>query len=245
MEKLSKYYPTGSDQPIGAGVGKSGISGTTANPGVYDANDNDNDHFNSKVQGNMWKNLIDSIGVDFDGKPQLIYYVYTLIPSNEPRLPYMAPYKEFKCYRYTNSSATIKHRDLIDKYAGDNVPSLAFDTGRIDMVYYLHSIYMYVAEANDKRLSSIEAMTTHTETFAKITKINCVYGNCTTILDSFEELDFYNMSIRNRLKGCAFYDWNMCNSDMGKMENYGKMLKLMENNCIAGVGSVIRLTPWY
>lgn len=111
------------------------------------------------------------------------------------------------------------------------------------MVYYPHSIYMYVAEANDQRLGSAEAKMTHAETFAKIKKINCIYGNCTTILDSFKELDFYNMSVRNGLKGRSFADWNMMNNSLGLRQVFNRTMKASSNNIVPGVGSVVRLTP--
>lgn len=194
-------------------------------------------------ENTAWNLFINGLSVQLTRKPKLIYYVYTPIPGNEPRLPYMAPYKEFKRYRYGSSTATINRRALVENYRTNQVPVMEFDTGRIDMVYYPHSIYLYVAEANDKRTGSVESKTTHAETFAKIKKISCIYGNCTTILDSFEELDFYNMSMRNGLRGRTFADWNMMNSELGCYERFDIQDQPRANNNVPGVGSVVRLTP--
>ena len=190
-----------------------------------------------------WDDFLNGLKVRFVAKPKLVYYVYTPIPGNEPRLPYMAPYKEFKRYRYGGIDATVNRRSLVINYRNGNIPQMKFDTGRIDMVYYPHSIYMYVAEANEKRYGSVENKVCHAETFAKIKKINCIYGNCTTILDSFEELDFYNMSIRNGLKGRTFADWNMMNSQLGCIDDFSTRTAPANNNNVPGVGSVVRLTP--
>ena len=192
-----------------------------------------------------WRDLIGGVSVQLKEKPSLIYYVYTPIPGNEPRLPYMAPYKEFKRYKYGSSTGTILRPSLVENYRqGEQyIPKMVFDTGRIDMVYYPHSIYIYVAEASQKRTETVESKTTHAETFAKIKKINCIYGNCTTILDSFEELDFYNMSIRNGLKGRTFADWNMMNAELGCRDTFNATSTPIDNNNVPGVGSVVRLTP--
>lgn len=203
--------------------------------------DTEEDRFTHESRG--WRQFLDAIDVRFAVKPKLVYYVYTPIPGNEPRLPYMAPYKEFKRYRYSGMNSTVIRRNLINNYRDLSVPQMVFDTGRIDMVYYPHSIYMYVAEANDQRLGSTEAKITHAETFAKIKKINCIYGNCTTILDSFKELDFYNMSVRNGLKGRSFADWNMMNNSLGLRQVFERTMKPSNNNIVPGVGSVVRLTP--
>lgn len=250
MKKLCLFYPKDGEAEEAVGKDKghkfpTGKTEDTEKQGNYDSeSDANKDYFVGEDKGNMWKNLVDGISVDFIGKPKLVYYVYTPIPGNEPRLPYMAPYKEFKRYRYTSTEGTINRRDLIDKYnTADGPKEITFDTGRIDMVYYPHSIYLYVAEANDPRTKTVDTMVTHAETFAKITHITCTYGNCTTILDSFKELDFYNISVRNGLKGRAYYDWLITNGNMGKMERYDKYIIPSENNTIAGVGSVVRLTP--
>ena len=193
----------------------------------------------------IWNTFINGLSVRFTKRPQLVYYVYTPIPGNEPRLPYMAPYKEFKRYKYGSSSGTINRRSLVENYrqGEQHIPKMVFDTGRIDMVYYPHSIYIYVAEASQKRTETVEGKVCHAETFAKIKKITCIYGNCTTILDSFEELDFYNMSVRNGLKGRSFADWNMMNSELGCNEVFETKTRPEANNNVAGVGSVVRLTP--
>lgn len=194
---------------------------------------------------NTWSKLLDGLKVTLKGKPKLIYYVYTPIPGNEPRLPYMAPYKEFKRYRYSGQNSDIVRRDLVANYrdGGNAIPTMEFDTGRIDMVYYPHSIYMYVAEANNDRMTNKEPKITHAETFAKITHVTCVYGNCTTILDSFKELDFFNMSLRNGLKGRTFCDWNMMCGSISRPDQFDRTVRPGTSNCVPGVGSVIRLTP--
>ena len=110
--------------------------------GRYDPDDDDTFVNEDK----WWSKIKDSIKVTLKNKPKLVYYVYTPIPGNEPRLPYMAPYKEFKRYRYTASNTTINRRKLLKDYSDQKVPEMKFDTGRIDMVYYPHSIYLYVAE---------------------------------------------------------------------------------------------------
>ena len=249
MSRLLKYYPNTrahADEALGTGGNHKLPTGETAANllGTYNTESTDvEDYFYGEAADGPWKEIMDNLVIEFDGKPQLIYYVYTPIPGNEPRLPYMAPYKEFKRYRYSTSTSTISRRALIDAYIQNKDRQMKFDTGRIDMVYYPHSIYMYVAECNDDRLKTTETMTTHPETFAKITHVTCIYGNCTTILDSFQELDFYNMSVRNGLKGRSYYDWVICNGNMGMMENYGKDIRPIDNNAVAGVGSVIRLTP--
>ena len=137
-------------------------SGTLKTAGQYESEDDDTDKFVNEEL--LWSRIKDGIKITLKNKPKLVYYVYTPIPGNEPRLPYIAPYKEFKRYRYTASNTTINRRKLLKNYSDQKVPKMKFDTGRIDMVYYPHSIYLYVAEANDNRMSMPESRMTHAET---------------------------------------------------------------------------------
>ena len=79
-------------------------SGTLKTAGQYDPDDDDTDKFVNEEL--LWSRIKDGIKITLKNKPKLVYYVYTPIPGNEPRLPYMAPYKEFKRYRYTASNTT-------------------------------------------------------------------------------------------------------------------------------------------
>ena len=99
----------------------------------------------------------DAVTVRIDERPELVYNVYTPIPGNEPRLPYMAPYKEFKRYRSDGDATYTERQQLITAYGDNAVPTMRFDSGRIDMVYYPHSIYIYVAENYEDRYSTKEA----------------------------------------------------------------------------------------
>ena len=137
-------------------------SGTLKTAGQYVAEDDDTDKFVNEEL--WWSRIKDNIKITLKNKPKLVYYVYTPIPGNEPRLPYMAHYKEFKRYRYTASNTTINRRKLLKDYSDQKIPEMKFDTGRIDMVYYPHSIYLYVAEANDNRMSTPKSRMTHAET---------------------------------------------------------------------------------
>ena len=191
----------------------------------------------------VWQAFRDAITVRIDERPELVYYVYTPIPGNEPRLPYMAPYKEFKRYRSDGDASYTNRQDLITAYATNTVPTMRFDSGRIDMVYYPHSIYIYVAENFEDRYSTKEARLTHADTFARIKKIKCTYGNCTTILDSFNELDYYNISLRNGLKDRSYCDWNMMTGAMYQTMGFPRRDAPQICTNIPGVGSVVRLTP--
>lgn len=232
---------------VSANLGYDGRRYTCHEQHIDDDNEYENaaapdvDNFENEYEA--WNSFINGLKVRLVAKPKLVYYVYTPIPGNEPRLPYMAPYKEFKRYKYGGMDATVNRRALIEQYRINQIQKMSFDTGRIDMVYYPHSIYIYVAEANDKRNNSVESKVCHAETFAKIKKITCIYGNCTTILDSFEEIDFYNMSIRNGLKGRTFADWNMMNVALGCSDMFEIETRPENNSNVAGVGSVVRLTP--
>ena len=190
-----------------------------------------------------WPAIRDSVTVTIEDRPELVYYVYTPIPGNEPRLPYMAPYKEFKRYRSDGDATRTDRRPLLDAYATNTVPTMRFDSGRIDMVYYPHSIYIYVAENFENRYSSKEARLTHADSFARIKKIRCTYGNCTTILDSFNELDYYNISLRNGLRDRSYCDWNMMCPSMSFPMGYSTTQRPGEAPNLPGIGSVVRLTP--
>ena len=215
-------------------------AGNPANPlhGHYIAA---NDNFINEV--GTWTNFLNAISVRIDERPELVYNVYTPIPGNEPRLPYMAPYKEFKRYRSDGVAGTINRQDLILRYANNTVDPIRFDSGRIDMVYYPHSIYIYVAENFENRYSNKEARLTHPDSFARITKIRCTYGNCTTILDSFNELDYFNISLRNGLRDRSYCDWNMMCPSMSYPMGYSFVVPPDRSNNIPGIGSVVRLTP--
>ena len=64
-------------------------SGTLKTAGQYEPADDDIDKFVNEDK--WWSKIKDSIKVTLNNKPKLVYYVYTPIPGNEPRLPYMAP----------------------------------------------------------------------------------------------------------------------------------------------------------
>ena len=189
----------------------------------------------------------------FKGKPKLIYYVYTPIPGNEPRMPYMCPYKEFKRYRSSTSipielGSTFGSADnMLSQYGLNAVNEYELTTGRIDMVYYPHSIYIYVSDSSST-FNSFASQVTNPNSFAKVTHISCTYGNCTTIMDSFKDIDLYNMSLRNGLHDRSFIDWNLTpvsisTNDCIPMynENHAVQTKLL--SLIPGIGSVVRLVP--
>ena len=152
--KVMKILGCADTQIGGAGIGAATAGPNALNPlaGQYvNAQDvfiNENTH---------WATFRDAVKVSIEERPELVYNVYTPIPGNEPRLPYMAPYKEFKRYRSDGDASRTNRLDLIDDYAHNRVSSLRFDSGRIDMVYYPHSIYLYVAENFEDRYSTKEA----------------------------------------------------------------------------------------
>ena len=196
----------------------------------------------------------DKCKVFFKGKPKLIYYVYTPIPGNEPRMPYMCPYKEFKRYRSSDYVDCALSTDFAKATGGslaingtDSIPEYELTTGRIDMVYYPHSIYIYVTDATST-LHSYAAQVTNPNSFAKITHVSCTYGNCTTIMDSFKDIDLYNMSLRNGLHDRSYVDWNLTPSTLSTYDRIplyadGEKVNIDELTLIPGIGSVVRLVP--
>lgn len=195
----------------------------------------------------------DNCKVFFKSKPKLIYYVYTPIPGNEPRMPYMCPYKEFKRYR----SSSSKEIALKNTFAAENnsmvlfgpsvIPEYELETGRIDMVYYPHSIYIYVTDTTST-FNKFASKITNPCSFAKITHISCTYGNCTTIMDSFKDIDLYNMSLRNGLHDRSWADWNLTPKSISASEVIplyvdGGEYPVPDSTLIPGIGSVVRLVP--
>jgi hypothetical protein len=188
------------------------------------------------------------------GDPKLIYYVYTPIPGNEPRMPYMSPYKEFKRYRSSDyvdvplDTNFGTHSNLSLGLHGINaVPEYELTTGRIDMVYYPHSIYIYVTDAV-ATMHTYQAMVTNPNSFAKITHVSCTYGNCTTIMDSFKDIDLYNMSLRNGLHDRSYVDWNLTPKSISSFDRIplydnGESVTLCDLSLVPGIGSVVRLVP--
>ena len=164
-------------------------------------------------------------------------------PHEVTNAPFVTDYVEYVRHE------TTKGEVVLAKDIRNNKNQLyRIESDIYSLTYMPNAIYVWVAP-NDATMYGSNMRCLLNNSYAQITKIEIDYGNLTNLCQTYEEKDFFLMSLRNGLEDRVYADWTRTPKcfyhpiptypDDVDPETLEKIFK----NEYFGVGSVVRLIP--
>ena len=164
-------------------------------------------------------------------------------PHEVTNAPFVTDYVEYVRHE-TTKGEIVKAKDI----RNNKNQLYRIESDIYSLTYMPNAIYVWVAP-NDATMYGSNMRCLLNNSYAQITKIEIDYGNLTNLCQTYEEKDFFLMSLRNGLEDRVYADWTRTPKCFyHPIPNYPdkvdpEILEKIFKNEYFGVGSVVRLIP--